>query len=684
MQHAKSAAERDGDVASPDELAPTRAAPRAIEDGFPFEAISRVAEAESWRKEVWRPIYHMHKWWAQRLGSVFRAAIIGSLVTADDDVLALFYEKTRLYEAVVFDPFMGSGTTIGEAAKLGCRVIGRDINPVAYRNVRVALSALSRARLLDLYAQLEDAVGEEIRTLYRSRDSKGEPCDVLYWFWVKWLPCPGCGETVDLFSTRVFARHAYVRQNPKVQVICPDCGAVFACTHAAHEATCPACGTDFDPHHGAVHGSQANCSHCGQRFPIARTARAHGRAPDHRLYAKLVLRRDGSKEYLPATSHDIDSFREAERRLDALHPPLPDVAIEDGYNTRQVLSYGYSSWDQFFNARQHLALAILARGIVELPRCPEREALILLFSGVLEFNNMFASYKGEGTGAVRHMFAHHVLKPERTPIEANVWGTPKSSGSFSTLFRSRLLRALDYKEAPFELRVSGGAKGQKVFGLSEPMTAAVVDAWPPAGLELGEVYLSCGDSSTTDLPDACVDVVVTDPPFFDNVHYSELADFFHVWQRLWFGEPATGNSPTTRRAEEVQDTQPRRSLPSFAMSLQSVTACCATRGCSSSPIITRVKTAGRPWLKLCSVLVSCQSRRSRSRRRWPSPSPSLSQARPSTLMCSWSAESGMQSSESRGRLKTPLPRPLRPPHRRSGVSAPPAGRSPEMTSVWCC
>ena len=64
-----------------------------------------------------------------------------------------------------------------------------------------------------------------------------------------------------------------------------------------------------------------------------------------------------------------------------------------------------------------------------------------ILSGVLEFNNIFASYKGEGTGAVRHMFAHHILKPKRTPIEANLWGTPKSSGSFTNLYRSRLLHA---------------------------------------------------------------------------------------------------------------------------------------------------------------------------------------------------------------------------------------------------
>jgi len=48
--------------------------PRAIEDEtFPFEALSDIAEVESWRKEINRPLYHIHKWWAQRLGAVFRA-----------------------------------------------------------------------------------------------------------------------------------------------------------------------------------------------------------------------------------------------------------------------------------------------------------------------------------------------------------------------------------------------------------------------------------------------------------------------------------------------------------------------------------------------------------------------------------------------------------------------------------
>ena len=57
------------------------------------------------------------------------------------------------------------------------------------------------------------------------------------------------------------------------------------------------------------------------------------------------------------------------------------------------------------------------------------------------------------------------------------------------------------------------------------------------------VAISCGDSSTTGLPDGSVDLVVTDPPFFDNVHYSELADFFFAWQQLSKADDHAEHSP---------------------------------------------------------------------------------------------------------------------------------------------
>src|SRR5438477_7093798 len=106
---------------------------RLIEsDDFPIAFLSRLAERESWRKEIHRPVYHVHKWWATRLGSVFRSIILGGLKGEGADLLSCFYQSNDYGNTVVLDPFMGSGTTLGEALKLGCRVVGCDINPVSY------------------------------------------------------------------------------------------------------------------------------------------------------------------------------------------------------------------------------------------------------------------------------------------------------------------------------------------------------------------------------------------------------------------------------------------------------------------------------------------------------------------------------------------------------------------------
>ena len=227
------------------------------------------------------------------------------------------------------------------------------------------------------------------------------------------------------------------------------------------------------------------------------------------------------------------------------------------------MSYGFRSWRDFFNDRQLLCLGWLQVAITRITDPPARNALLTLFSGVLEFNNMFASYKGEGTGAVRHMFSHHILKPERTPIEANVWGTPKSSGSFSSLFRSRLLRAIEYRRAPTEVNGTASAKG-RVCAL--PFSGSIEERWPIDGrLEKRGIYLSCGDSADTGLKARSVELAVTDPPFFDNVHYSELADFFHAWRQL-ASNSTVGDRGTTRSAVEVQDTD----ADSFAAKLQNV------------------------------------------------------------------------------------------------------------------
>ena len=186
----------------------------------------------------------------------------------------------------------------------------------------------------------------------------------------------------------------------------------------------------------------------------------------------------------------------------------------------------------------------------------EREALAALFSGTLEFNNLFCSFKGEGTGAVRHMFSHHVLKPERTPLEAHPWGTPASSGSFSTLFERRLLRAHEYKARPQDQVLTEGEL-ERVAGLSLPLQREIAESWQQFSAEPGNAYVRTFDASDTDLPECSIDLIITDPPYMDNVHYSELADFFHAWLReLRPYDSYPTEAPSTRASGEVQSPSP--------------------------------------------------------------------------------------------------------------------------------
>jgi adenine-specific DNA methylase len=101
------------------------------------------------------------------------------------------------------------------------------------------------------------------------------------------------------------------------------------------------------------------------------------------------------------------------------------------------------------------------------------------------------------------------------------------------------------------VQTEGRVVGKKVYSTSQPIEVEVADTY--VDFATGKrAYLTCGSSSRTDLPDNSVDAVVTDPPFFDNVHYSQLADIFHVWQRHTLGAEGVRVHQTTRSDEEVQ------------------------------------------------------------------------------------------------------------------------------------
>ena len=532
----------------------------ALECGFPIAEISQVAEHESWRKEVNRPLYHIHKWWATRLGSVFRAITLAALTPAGTETWKAFYKRHRFAGKVVLDPFMGSGTTLGEAIKLGAKAVGCDINPVSTFLVRQALARVPEKALCDAFNHLDQTIASEIRRYYQTKDpATGETIPVLYFFWVKLVQTPD-GETVPLFSRYVFSQDAYPKKKPKAQIVCPECWEVIEGRYDATTLICPQCETPFDPQKGKASGQHVMTR--SGKYRVKDLLPADGSPPMHRLYAIMAIRPGGEKIYLKPTSEDHALYDDAKARLSKEDLPLPTLEVRSGHNTDQARSYNYFQWRDFFNARQLLCLGLLLKEILHLEDQAVQEQMLCLFSSVLEFNNLFCSFKGEGTGAVRHMFSNHILKPERAPLENSVWGNEKGSGTFYSLFKSRLLRAKRYLDEPFEItldekRPDSSTTASKVIA-SDPVDIPQVCSWDELSAAQKGVLILNGDSSRLPIPDASIDAVITDPPYFDFVHYSELSDFFFAWlspalrdRYAWF------NKPNSSDIGEVQQKEPR-------------------------------------------------------------------------------------------------------------------------------
>ncbi|MBN1550032.1 hypothetical protein JW979_01130 [bacterium] len=522
---------------------------RMIESDFPFPKLSLIAEHESWRKELFRPVYYLHKWWARRLGSVFRGILLGACLDKSEDFWLHYYAKNEFKDRVVFDPFMGSGVTVGEAIKIGCRAIGRDINPVAYLSCRAAFSKYSPEDVLSVFQKLEQQIAPKILSYFATETRNGIPATVLYYFLVKTISCPDCGTEIDLFSTRIFSKNAVPTKDPSARSVCPECGAINRTTFDAKNVNCQECHFSYDPRQGNIKGPTVKCNHCQYVFRLV-DRMAQLTAPlGFRRYAKLVLTRDGAKLYESMNPMDRKLERLVAIEFAKIEHSFPYVSVPPGYNTNQMLKHNYRYWHQLFSDRQLVCIRQMVDALKVIDGEDLRLLFACLFSGTLEFNNLFTSFKGEGTGAVRHMFAHHILKPEMMPLEANIWGTSKSSGGFSCLFHSRVERALAYKSDPFELRVNGRSS-LKVHGINLPLSPPVADNFKIFNSNTETVYLSNGDSGRTDLPDNSVDLVITDPPFFDNVHYSELADFFYYWLNQIID---ISPKNTTRSSAEVQD-----------------------------------------------------------------------------------------------------------------------------------
>ncbi|MHA1881306.1 MAG: DNA adenine methylase [Candidatus Heimdallarchaeota archaeon] len=131
-----------------------------------------MALREKQIQQNYRPVIAVHKWFARRPGTLFRGLLLAEFL--DRPLREVFYESNDLAGCHVADPFMGGGTPILEANRVGCDVTGFDINPMSYWIVKQEIEHLD----LDAYAKtaesLRKTLEKEIGQFYRTQCTQKE------------------------------------------------------------------------------------------------------------------------------------------------------------------------------------------------------------------------------------------------------------------------------------------------------------------------------------------------------------------------------------------------------------------------------------------------------------------------------------------------------------------------------
>ena len=193
------------------------------------------------------------------------------------------------------------------------------------------------------------------------------------------------------------------------------------------------------------------------------------------------------------------------------------------YVRRPLDGWGYTHWRKMFNTRQLLILSTLLESIITTAAQFDesvRETALIAFQQYLRNQNMFCFWNLNGD-KLEPMFSNNNYHPKATVVE---------NSCFSNLGRGNWLSCIDgvlqgirWSKSPWEKApapTASNAKGVQL-AIDDPIQWDRVRG------------LTCGSSTDLGfLDNESFDLIITDPPFGNNVFYADLADFFYVWLRL--------------------------------------------------------------------------------------------------------------------------------------------------------
>jgi putative DNA methylase len=541
-------------------------------DKLPLELMDRLAEKETYRRDVYRPIYSLHKWWARRPGSTFRnlglAALTDETITKGD-ILSELHSGSHegLYldsydqrvnpddkhidrDVSVLDPFAGGGTTLVELNRLGADVTGYELNPVAWWTEKKSMDDVNLDVLERTFDRIIAEVRDELGDYYTTLDPETEQeCEVLYYFQSQRLPCLTCDEEVQLFPRYQLAKTMKTR--PGV-LYCPnqDCsdriieledrskgldegtdvsvasGGTVTVSVDGNEV-CPHCGHEFDPNDGTYGYGKYTCSN-GHKHDVKETLQRRDERPTFERFALQYIDPRGNKRIKEFDEDDAKRVEHAQERFEKLQTelPIPEQRIPSGDKTDALRNYNYERFSELFTTRHLLTFGLLFEKAWQLPgqKFDDADAqniaefLITTLSNCLNYNNRLTRWR-PGQNKATDIFVRHAYIPRVQPVEANPLCQQGNIASLQNYF-DKTREAKQYCQQPFE-KVKNNQKGdvEQFYIDSEVVSEEQVDT------------LHCKTSEQIDEADGSFDYVITDPPYYDNVQYSELSDYFYVWLR---------------------------------------------------------------------------------------------------------------------------------------------------------
>jgi hypothetical protein len=442
----------------------TRSADGAIgiERSFDIPFVAWLALKEKQIQQNYRPVIAVHKWFARRPGTLFRALLLAEF--GSPPLSESFYQPHDFAGLHVADPFMGGGTPLLEANRLGCDVTGWDINPMAYWIVGQEIRHLDLEKYRRAAGETGSFLEREVGAFYATQCEicrRRDAC-AKYFLWIKTLSCGSCQSSIDLFPGYLLASAG---RHPRDVLVCASCGQLNEVEDRHAPGDCRDCGQEL-VFEGPARRGRCECPACGavNAYPDSEKG-----PPAHRMFAieYLCWHCKGAHRgrfFKKPDQGDLAAHAQSAERWNRSRPQfVPDDPIPPGDETDRLHRWGYRHYREMFNERQLLGLELLCRRIARHPDTQVRHALATNLSDLLRYQNLLCRYD---TSALKSLdvFSVHGFPVGLVQVESNLLGIRHrtrgvnvGSGGWSNIVE-KFVRAKMYCEAPFEIEVRNGHK----------------------------------------------------------------------------------------------------------------------------------------------------------------------------------------------------------------------------------